>query len=60
MIRQVMENRTFREGLLGRIPLGRIADPKDIVAPVLFFASPGAGLTTGQILDVDGGITASQ
>ena len=60
MIRHVMENPTFRKGLLARIPLGRIADPKDIVAPILFFASPGAGFTTGQILYVDGGITASQ
>lgn len=60
MIRHVMENPTFRKGLLARIPLGRIADPKDIVAPVLFFASPGADFTTGQILYVDGGITASQ
>jgi NAD(P)-dependent dehydrogenase (short-subunit alcohol dehydrogenase family) len=60
MIRHVMENDEFREGLLNRIPLGRIADPKDIVGPTLFFASPGAGFVTGQNLLVDGGITASQ
>lgn len=60
MIRHVMENDTFRSTLLERIPLGRIADPKDIVGPVLFFASPAANFITGQILYVDGGITASQ
>ena len=60
MIRHVMENDEFRQGLLDRIPLGRIADPKDIVAPALFFASPGASFVTGQIMYVDGGITASQ
>jgi NAD(P)-dependent dehydrogenase (short-subunit alcohol dehydrogenase family) len=43
-----------------RIPLGRIADPKDIVGPVLFFCSPGASFVTGQVMYVDGGITASQ
>ncbi len=60
MIRHVMENDEFRQGLLDRIPLGRIADPKDIVAPSLFFCAPGAGFVTGQTLYVDGGITSSQ
>jgi gluconate 5-dehydrogenase len=60
MIRHVMENDEFRRGLLDRIPLGRIADPKDIVGPALFFASPASGFVTGQNLLVDGGITASQ
>jgi NAD(P)-dependent dehydrogenase (short-subunit alcohol dehydrogenase family) len=60
MIRHVMENPEFRRGLEARIPLGRIASPKDVAGPVLFFASPGAGFVTGQIMYVDGGITASQ
>jgi gluconate 5-dehydrogenase len=60
MIRHVMENDEFRRGLLDRIPLGRIADPKDIVGPALFFASPASGFVTGQNMPVDGGITASQ
>lgn len=60
MIRHVMENDEFRQGLLDRIPLGRIADPKDIVGPALFFCAPSSGFVTGQTLYVDGGITASQ
>ena len=60
MIRHVMENPEFRQQLLDRIPLGRIADPKDVVGPVLFFCSPASDFVTGQILYVDGGITASQ
>ena len=60
MIRHVMEDDAFRTGLLARIPLGRIADPKDIVGPVLFFMSPASDFVTGQNLLVDGGITASQ
>jgi len=60
MIRHVMENDEFRQGLLDRIPLGRIADPKDIVGPAMFFCAPASGFVTGQTLYVDGGITASQ
>jgi len=60
MIRHVMENPEFRAKLLERIPLGRIADPRDVVGPALFFVSPGAGFVTGQTLYVDGGITSSQ
>jgi gluconate 5-dehydrogenase len=60
MIRHVMENPAFKQQLLDRIPLGRIADPKDIVGPVLFFCSPASDFVTGQTLYVDGGITASQ
>jgi len=36
--------------------LGRIADPADIAAAVLFLASPAAGYLTGKILEVDGGL----
>jgi NAD(P)-dependent dehydrogenase (short-subunit alcohol dehydrogenase family) len=60
MIRHVMENEVFKRQLVDRIPLGRIADPKDVVGPALFFASPASDFVTGQILYVDGGITASQ
>jgi gluconate 5-dehydrogenase len=60
MIRHVMERPEFRAELERRIPLGRIADPKDVVGPVLFFASAASSFVTGQILYVDGGITASQ
>jgi len=60
MIRHVMDNPEFKQQLLDRIPLGRIADPKDVVGPVLFFCSPASDFITGQILYVDGGITASQ
>lgn len=60
MIRHVMENDKFRQNLLERIPLGRIADPKDIVGAALFFSAPASNFITGQILYLDGGITASQ
>jgi 3-oxoacyl-[acyl-carrier protein] reductase len=38
-----------------RVPLGRIAQPEDIVGPVLFLASDKAGHVTGQTIFVNGG-----
>ena len=55
-----LDNETTRRYLLERIPLGRVAEPKDVVGPVLFLCAPAASFMTGQVLYVDGGITASQ
>jgi NAD(P)-dependent dehydrogenase (short-subunit alcohol dehydrogenase family) len=46
--------------LIERIPLGRIAEVDDVSGPVLFFLSRAADFITGQVLYVDGGITATQ
>ena len=46
--------------LIDRIPLGRIAEVDDVVGPTLFFLSDASAFVTGQILYVDGGVTASQ
>ncbi|MCQ2403693.1 MAG: 3-oxoacyl-[acyl-carrier-protein] reductase [Lentisphaeria bacterium] len=46
----------LKEKLKTQIPLGRIAQPEEIAAAVLFFASPAAAYVTGQVLAVDGGM----
>jgi NAD(P)-dependent dehydrogenase (short-subunit alcohol dehydrogenase family) len=38
-------------------PAGRIGDPAELGAAVVFLASPAAGYITGQVLSVDGGLT---
>jgi gluconate 5-dehydrogenase len=50
----------FYRNLVARIPMGRIAEPQDIVGAVLFFVSPASDFITGQTLFLDGGITATQ
>ena len=48
------------EAFLARVPLGRAAEPRDVVGTTLFFCAPASDFVTGQVLYVDGGITASQ
>jgi 3-oxoacyl-[acyl-carrier protein] reductase len=41
-----------------RTPLGRLGTPEDVAGAVEFLASPAAGFITGQVLVVDGGLSA--
>jgi NAD(P)-dependent dehydrogenase (short-subunit alcohol dehydrogenase family) len=60
MIGHVVNDPDFKQNVIGRIPLGRIADPQDVVGPVQFFCVPASDFVTGQVLYVDGGLTACQ
>ena len=42
----------------GGIPLGRSGTPEDVAAMVAFLASDAAAYITGQVIYVDGGLTA--
>ncbi|MFL6690228.1 MAG: 3-oxoacyl-[acyl-carrier-protein] reductase [Alphaproteobacteria bacterium] len=42
--------------LLGRIPAGRMGEPNEIAAAVVYLASNEAGYVTGQTLHVNGGM----
>lgn len=44
-----------KESIIAQTPLGRLAQPADVVGPVLFLASDLANFVTGQTLHVDGG-----
>jgi NAD(P)-dependent dehydrogenase (short-subunit alcohol dehydrogenase family) len=59
-VESLLADESFREGLVNRIPLGRIAEPDDLVGAVLYFSSDASSFVTGQLLTLDGGLTASQ
>jgi gluconate 5-dehydrogenase len=48
------------QALLERIPAGRAGEPRDVVGAVLFFCAPASDFVAGQVLYVDGGLTATQ
>jgi 7-alpha-hydroxysteroid dehydrogenase len=37
-------------------PLGRIGEPEDIAAAIVYLCSPAGGYVTGKVLEVDGGL----
>jgi 3-oxoacyl-[acyl-carrier protein] reductase len=55
MTENIRTNEKLAEMTLARIPLGRWADPEEIAATFVFFASDAASYITGQVLPVDGG-----
>jgi NAD(P)-dependent dehydrogenase (short-subunit alcohol dehydrogenase family) len=59
-VASLLADEKFKSELLARIPLGRIAETDDLVGAVLFFCSDASSFVTGQILTLDGGLTATQ
>lgn len=55
-----LDDPVFYKKLTDRIPLGRIGQEQDIGAAALFLCSDAAGFISGQVLAVDGGLTAMQ
>jgi 3-oxoacyl-[acyl-carrier protein] reductase len=44
-----------RAAIFATIPLGRVARPEEIAAPILFLCTPQAGFITGEVFNVNGG-----
>jgi len=44
------------QSVLALTPVGRLGEPMEIAASVLYLASPAAGFVTGHVLDVNGGM----
>jgi NAD(P)-dependent dehydrogenase (short-subunit alcohol dehydrogenase family) len=59
-VANMLNDEQFYQTLIGRIPLGRIAEPVEVWHAVSFFVSGASDFVTGQTLYLDGGITATQ
>jgi NAD(P)-dependent dehydrogenase (short-subunit alcohol dehydrogenase family) len=59
-VASLLADPAFKAGIVARVPLGRVGTTDDLVGPVLFFASDASAFVTGQVLMIDGGLTATQ
>jgi NAD(P)-dependent dehydrogenase (short-subunit alcohol dehydrogenase family) len=58
LTRQRLQDPEFRKFVLGKIPIGKLAEPQDVAHAVAYLASVEAGMVNCAILPVDGGWTA--
>ncbi|WP_210496846.1 SDR family NAD(P)-dependent oxidoreductase [Microvirga antarctica] len=58
LVRKGIPPRYLEDVLVNRTPLGRMAQPEEIAAVVLFLLSDSASYVTGALVPVDGGLCA--
>lgn len=58
MTAPMFQRKEFSDWVHARIPLGRLGQPRDVAAAIVFLASPSAAMITGTSLLIDGGWTA--
>lgn len=59
LTRSLIEDESFNRWICGRTPAGRWGDPQELVGAAVYFGSNASSFVNGQILYVDGGLTAA-
>ena len=58
MTQALVDDETFNGWIIGRTPAARWGTPDDLVGPAVFLASAASNYVNGQVLFIDGGMTA--
>lgn len=58
LTRALVEDATFDAWIRSRTPAGRWATPQDLIGTLVWLASPASDFVGGQVIAVDGGLTA--
>jgi 2-keto-3-deoxy-L-fuconate dehydrogenase len=56
-MRQLGDMDEARRMFVARQPMGRLANPEEIIPIVIYLASDESAFATGQMFNVDGGMT---
>jgi gluconate 5-dehydrogenase len=59
-VASLLADEEFKSGIVNRIPLRRVGTTDDLVGAAIFLCSDASSFITGQILGIDGGLTATQ
>lgn len=59
-VAMLLDDPAFKASIVNRIPLARVGGTDDLTGATLFFCSDASSFVTGQVLGIDGGLTATQ
>ena len=57
LLHRMVDGKVPMEAIAAQVPMGRIAQPEEVAAAILWLCSDAASYVTGHILAVDGGFT---
>ena len=59
-VAMLLNDPEFKQSIVSRIPIGRVGETGDLIGAVLLFCSDAGAFISGQVLTIDGGLTATQ